>query len=100
MVKRQQMALGLMLTGSGCHTAAWRDPATPAGEQINFNYFKGVAQAAERALYDLVFIADSLYVDHLSRGAERRYPRDPHLNLEPITLLSALSAVTTRIGLG
>jgi FMN-dependent oxidoreductase (nitrilotriacetate monooxygenase family) len=97
---RQRMALGLMLSGSGCHTAAWRDPGSPVGEQINFNYFKGIAQAAERALYDMVFIADSLYVDHLPRGAERRYPRDPHLNFEPITLLSALAPMTTHVGLG
>jgi len=83
--------------GSGHHIAAWRHPDSPSIAGLDFQHFAQAAQAAEAAKFDLVFLSDSISV---------RSPDDPatHLaersaRLEPITLLSALAAVTERIGL-
>ncbi|PVX85867.1 FMN-dependent oxidoreductase (nitrilotriacetate monooxygenase family) [Paraburkholderia unamae] len=96
---RKPMPLALLLTPTGTHTAAWRHPDAPLHDAANFEYFRKIAESAERSYYDLLFIADSLFMSHGERGGERRYPRHPHLELEPLSLLSALSVVTKNIGL-
>ncbi|MEZ2410326.1 LLM class flavin-dependent oxidoreductase [Bosea sp. RCC_152_1] len=95
--KSRQLSLGAFLLTDGHHVAAWRSPQTPAGAAFDFGHFARVAQAAERAAFDLVFLADSSSI---------RFPESPSLHrtsraaqLEPITLLSALAPLTSRIGL-
>ena len=95
----KQMPLALVLTATGTHTAAWRHPDVPTDRATDFSYFRAIAENAERSRYDLLFIADSLYMNHSDRGGARRYPRYPYLAFEPLTLLSALSTVTRNIGL-
>ena len=95
-----RMKLALLLTGTGSHIASWRAPEAPVDRATDIDWFVEVARKAEAACYDLLFIADSVYVNDAGPAAEYRHPRHAHLSLEPLTLLSALSMVTRDIGLG
>jgi N-acetyl-S-(2-succino)cysteine monooxygenase len=92
------MKLGLFLYGTGHHIASWRDPGVVPDANRSLRHYIDITQTAERALFDFAFNADS----NSSFG-----PDDPEIwrrttngmRLEPLTLLGALSAVTTHIGL-
>ncbi|MDE1180872.1 LLM class flavin-dependent oxidoreductase [Paraburkholderia sp.] len=93
------LRLGAFLYPSGHHIAAWRHPKAQADAGVNFRHYVQLAQAAEAAKFDLVFLADGVGtrgddVEFLSRTAHSYVAQ-----FEPITLLSALAAVTERIGL-
>lgn len=93
------LSLGAFLYPSGHHIAAWRHPDAKADAGIDFQHYIALAQAAEAAKFDLVFLADGVGtrgddVEFLSRTAHSYQAQ-----FEPITLLSALAAVTQRIGL-
>jgi len=92
-----RMSLGLFLMGAGHHIAAWRLPDAPQGAATSFDHYREIAKAAEAAKFDMVFFADSASIrefGHASIGSDERAVR-----LEPLTLLSALSVATDRIGL-
>ncbi len=91
----RELHLGAFLMESGHHVAAWRDPGVPERAGLDFGLYRRLAQTAEAALFDLVFFADSVAVEE-GAGAER-FSRSARF--EPLTLLSALAAVTDRIGL-
>ncbi|WP_190287292.1 LLM class flavin-dependent oxidoreductase [Novosphingobium sp. LASN5T] len=93
------MKLALLMTGTGTHIASWRMAGAPVGRATDVGWFAEVARKAEQACYDMLFIADSLYVNDHPTGMELRHPRHAHLSLEPVTLLAALAMVTDRIGL-
>jgi FMN-dependent oxidoreductase (nitrilotriacetate monooxygenase family) len=85
------MKLGLFFAPAGHHLAAWRHPnAYPDGFDIRS--YVAFAQTAERACFDMVFVADvySLTPDGKHRDS---------LRFEPMTLLTALAMVTSRVGL-
>jgi len=87
----REMKLGLFFAPGGHHLAAWRHPdAYPTGFDIGT--YVDFAKAAERACFDMVFVADvfSLTADAQHRDA---------LRFEPLTLLSALAMVTKHVGL-
>ena len=95
----RQMKLGLSMRYLGYHAAAWRHPDVDPAGASKFTHFKRVAQTAERAGFDMVFLADGIGIrtrddppGALCRSAQTA-------ELEPLTLLSALSAVTEHIGL-
>lgn len=93
------LRLGAFLYPTGHHVAAWRHPHALADAGSNFRHYVQLAQAAEAAKFDLVFLADGSgtrgdNVDFLSRTAHSYVAQ-----FEPLTLLSALAAVTERIGL-
>ncbi|GLC92633.1 monooxygenase [Cupriavidus sp. TA19] len=97
--RNDQIRLGAFLYPSGHHIAAWRHPDAKADAGIDFRHYVELAQAAEAAKFDLVFLADGVGtrgddVEFLSRTAHSYQAQ-----FEPITLLSALAAVTSRIGL-
>jgi alkanesulfonate monooxygenase SsuD/methylene tetrahydromethanopterin reductase-like flavin-dependent oxidoreductase (luciferase family) len=89
---KRQLKLGHIIEGAGRTWTDWRHTAAEPGASTSFAYYKRRAQIAERAKLDFLFIADSLYITEKS---------SPHyLNrFEPITLLSALAAATSHIGL-
>lgn len=96
--EKRQLRLGAFFNPTGHHVASWRHPQSQADAGINFPHYMELAQTAERAKFDMVFLADNVcvrkaHIDALSRSAQYI------ANFEPITLLSALSAVTSRIGL-
>ncbi|MDQ3936812.1 MAG: LLM class flavin-dependent oxidoreductase [Actinomycetota bacterium] len=93
------MKLAAFLYPTGYHVAAWRHPEVPADAGVNFRHFAELARTAERGRFDFVFLADSVAIrgddlPALSRTAIRYIAQ-----FEPITLLSALAAVTEHIGL-
>jgi len=92
------MHLGLFINPTGHHQASWRHPDADADAGISFAHYRALARAAERERFDAVFLADNQVV----RGGEpesRRRVAQYVANFEPLTLLSALSAVTRQIGL-
>ncbi|HEY1608654.1 MAG TPA: LLM class flavin-dependent oxidoreductase [Paraburkholderia sp.] len=97
--RKGHLRLGAFLYPTGHHIAAWRHPHALADAGSNFRHYVQLAQAAEAAKFDLVFLADGSgtrgdNVDFLSRTAHSYVAQ-----FEPLTLLSALAAVTERIGL-
>src|SRR6266699_5877879 len=93
-----QMRLGAFFNPTGHHVASWRHPRAQADAGINFQHYAEITRTAERAKFDLVFLADNICVreanmEALSRSAQYI------ANFEPLTLLSALSTLTSHIGL-
>jgi len=91
-MSQRQIKLGAMIHGVGHGWGEWRHPDALADASVNFGFYKQQAQLAEGARFDFAFIADSLHIHAHS---------SPHyLNrFEPLTVLSALAAVTDHIGL-
>lgn len=92
MAKIRQMKLGAFIHGVGGHIAGWRHPEAQPDASIDFGFYTRQAQRAEAGKFDFVFIADGLFINEKSI---------PHFlnRFEPLTILSALAAVTSRIGL-
>ncbi|MBN9008166.1 MAG: LLM class flavin-dependent oxidoreductase [Rhizobiales bacterium] len=97
MTQTRQMKLGAFLYPYGHHIAAWRDPAGPIDASINFPSYIELAKTAERGLFDLIFMADSVTVAGGDNESLRRLSYVAWI--DPFTLLSGLAAVTSRIGL-
>jgi FMN-dependent oxidoreductase (nitrilotriacetate monooxygenase family) len=89
---KRQMHLGLFILGTGSHVAGWRHPGAMTSFQ-DFGQVQEIARIAERGRFDLIFMGDNLYADP---GAHPSYT----VRLEPMTMLAALAAGTSRIGLG
>ncbi|MFE4710705.1 LLM class flavin-dependent oxidoreductase [Paenibacillus sp. NPDC056722] len=92
MAKSKQLKLGALLHGVGGSTSTWRHPDAKPDASVNFELYKSWVQKAEEGKLDLIFIADGLYINEKSI---------PHFlnRFEPLTILSALAAVSTNIGL-
>jgi len=96
----KKMALGMLIgQAAGGHPASWLHPEANAHGATDIDYFRSLAQEAERGLFDLFFIADTpaARIDNLH--AWSRFPMFMNV-LEPVTLLTALAGATRRIGLG
>jgi FMN-dependent oxidoreductase (nitrilotriacetate monooxygenase family) len=93
----RQLALGaMMFFPAGEHISSWRHPGSETAGLLDFDYYKRIVQTAERGRFDMFFYADELYVwDRFESGVSHANSIRP----EPFTLLSALAAVTTHIGL-
>src|ERR1700741_720455 len=95
--QKRQMNLGAFIHETGQHVAAWRHPGACAESGTVFAQAVDVARTAERGKFDLLFLADSAAVSVFgSAGPKGR--RGKTVRFEPITLLSALAAVTTHLG--
>lgn len=92
------LKLGAFIMATGHHIAAWRHPLADADAGHNIEHYRGLAQTAERGLFDLVFVADSPAGWDGDRDAEVRSRVSHSAHFEPVTLWSALSQVTERIG--
>lgn len=79
------------------HTGAWRYPGAYADANFNFEHLKAFAQKLEAAKFDAFFMADHLAVLNMPVEALKR--SHTVTSFEPFTLLSALAAVTDKIGL-
>jgi len=97
--QKKQMALGAFLYPTGHHAAAWRHPNAQADAGINFRHYAQIAQAAEAAKFDMLFLADSAGARGEDWGALARFSTHYVAQFEPLTLLAGLAAVTERIGL-
>lgn len=91
MSRKRQIKLSAYLVGTGMHVASWRHPEAQADASIDIDYYKHLAQIAERGKFDIAFIADSLAINEESHpNILTRY--------EPITLITALAGATSKIG--
>jgi alkanesulfonate monooxygenase SsuD/methylene tetrahydromethanopterin reductase-like flavin-dependent oxidoreductase (luciferase family) len=90
---RKQVRLAAHFPGVN-NTTVWGDPA--AGSHIEFSSFARLAQTAERAMFDLFFLAEGL---SLREHAGHLHDLDVAGRPDAMTILSALSAVTEHIGL-
>ncbi|MET0186414.1 MAG: LLM class flavin-dependent oxidoreductase [Achromobacter sp.] len=93
----RQIKLGAFLMQTGHHIAAWRHPDAQADAGQNFQHYVDLARIAEAAKFDAIFLADSVGIRNAHQTSLHRTARAAHF--EPLTLLSALAAVTSRIGL-
>ena len=92
MSDKKMMRLGVFLSGSGGNMASWRHPSAVPDGAVNLAYYQGLTHKAEDAKLDFVFFGDGLYI------SEKSHPNFL-VRFEPLTLLAALSMVTTKIGL-
>jgi FMN-dependent oxidoreductase (nitrilotriacetate monooxygenase family) len=92
------MNLGAFVHETGQHVAAWRHPEAYAESGTVFAQAMDVARTAERGKFDLLFLADSAAVSVFGTQ-ESRGCMGKMVKFEPITLLSALAAVTSHLGL-
>ncbi|MEV8512202.1 NtaA/DmoA family FMN-dependent monooxygenase [Dactylosporangium sp. NPDC051484] len=76
------------------NTTVWSDPA--AGSQIEFSSFEHLARTAERGRFDFFFLAEGL---RLREQRGRIHDLDVVGRPDSLTVLGALAAVTTHLGL-
>nr|OQO27376.1 hypothetical protein B0A51_05268 [Rachicladosporium sp. CCFEE 5018] len=79
------------------HTGAWRYPGSYPDANFNLKHLISFIQKLEAAKFDAFFMADHLAVLNIPVEALKR--SQTTTSFEPFTLLSALSQVTSRIGL-
>src|SRR5215207_7497762 len=88
----RQLHLNLFIHSRGHHEASWRHPMSSPLPLTDIRYYQDLAQRAEAAHFDAIFLADQLALgDDVDQAAR--------IWLEPITALAAIAAVTERIGL-
>ena len=87
----RQMHLGMFLQGAGHHLAGWRYPGADSGSE-NLPHLVRQAVTAERAKFDMVFLADGL------TSSEDGHPSQI-ARFEPLMVLTAFAVATSRIGL-
>lgn len=81
----KQLHLSAFLAPYGHHVAAWRHPRTDLQATL-FDLYRHQARVAEDACLDAIFFADNVALTGVP-------------TLEPLTLLAALAATTTHLGL-
>ena len=89
---KRQLHLNLFIHSRGHHEASWRHPASSPLPLTDIRYYQDLAQRAEAALFDSVFLADQLALGGDVAQAPRTW-------LEPITVLAAMAVATSRVGL-
>jgi N-acetyl-S-(2-succino)cysteine monooxygenase len=96
--RQRFLKLGAFFHPTGHHVAAWRHEGAQIDAGTNFQHYVRLAQAAESAKFDLVFLADAVAIRDGNLEGLSRWPQYMAY-FEPLTLMSALAAVTSRIGL-
>lgn len=92
MSEQRKLKFGALIHGVGGSISGWRHPDIQTDASVSLEFYKEQAQKAEEGKFDLLFIADGLFINEKSI---------PHFlnRFEPLTILSALAAFTSRIGL-
>lgn len=91
-MSKTPIRFGVMLQGAGGHMNSWKHPAGPADASVNLDFYIRTTQKAEAHGIAFAFVADGLFINEKSI---------PHFlnRFEPISILSALATVTSKIGL-
>ena len=89
---RRTLHLNAFLMSTGHHEASWRLPESDPFANTDIRHYQRLAQIAERGKLDSIFFADSPVL-------WGQVGRRPSGALEPTVLLTAIAAVTERIGL-
>jgi FMN-dependent oxidoreductase (nitrilotriacetate monooxygenase family) len=88
----KKLKLGAVLDGLGWNHMAWQHPDMPSDASENLDFYIKQAQLAESAKFDTLFLVD---VSHVGPGNIPHY-----LSMfEGISIMSALSVMTKKIGL-
>ena len=95
--RKRFLRLGAYMRPATIHTGAWRYPGAFPDANFNFSHLKRFAQTLERGRFDAFFMADHLAVLNMPTESLKR--SHTATSFEPLTLLSALAAVTGRLGL-
>ncbi len=99
---RPQLHFGAFLYTPGQHSAGWRHPDAVPSTDMDFAWYVRMARTAERGCIDTLFFQDTAAING-SGGLDGKSPYRPaqgrQVQLEPVSLISALAAVTERIGL-
>jgi N-acetyl-S-(2-succino)cysteine monooxygenase len=94
----EKLHLGSFFHPTGHHVASWLDEGAQIDAGTNFRHYVELALISERAGFDLMFLADALATRDGRLDALKRWPQYMAY-FEPLTLLSAIAALTSRIGL-
>ncbi|BDZ51415.1 hypothetical protein GCM10025867_36560 [Frondihabitans sucicola] len=89
----RRLHLGISVSSAWTGGTAWRRPDSRVEDLNGAPLFIQIAQDAERAGLDFVFRADGLHLDR------ERLDRHPGGLLDPVPILAAIAATTSRIGL-
>ncbi|AXI08606.1 LLM class flavin-dependent oxidoreductase [Oceanobacillus zhaokaii] len=93
MPQDRKIKLAAYLVGSGMHVSSWRHKTSNPKASIDIDELTKQAKIAEIGKFDIAFVADSLAINHES------HPQILN-RFDPIVLITALAAATTKIGLG
>lgn len=99
---RRHLHFGAFLYTPGTHSAGWRHPDAVPQTDMHFPYYVEMARIAERGLLDTIFLQDTAAVSGsgaLDGTSPYRPANGRQVHLEPVSLIAALAAVTSRIGL-
>jgi len=91
-MSNKQLKLGAFFNLPGHHFASWRSPLTSPERTLDLDYFIELAQIAERGKFDTIFFADGF-------GQPLHEDSPSGIKIDPVVILSALTAVTKNIGL-
>lgn len=92
----RQIHLWAFLQGIGHYPSGWRHPGASPADVFTMDYYRRVGQLAERGRFDAIVFGDQLQ----SRGAGGHTPERLAMpTLDPVTLLTAIAAVTDHVGL-
>jgi FMN-dependent oxidoreductase (nitrilotriacetate monooxygenase family) len=90
---RRELHFTAFIWPAGYHESAWRVVREDPRSALGLPYYTEIARIAERGKLDSLFLADNIAI------AEYRVEYLPQTLFDPIEMLSALAAVTERIGL-
>lgn len=93
----RQMKLGAFLMAGGHHIGAWRHPDAVAEAGVDIDHFIGLAQMAEAAKLDMIFVEDAAAIRERNVNIASQAARST--GFEPLSLLAALAVNTSHIGL-
>src|SRR6201995_5616778 len=89
----RQLHVNAFIWPHGYHEAAWRVVDDDVRNVLGLSYYADIAGIAESGLMDSIFLADNIAI------AGYRATYLPQTQFDPISVLSALAAVTSHIGL-
>lgn len=95
------MHIALYLAEIGSQHGAWRHPRAGNTRPLDWRFYRDLAQKAERACLDMVFLADKLSVDDVYGGDFKATVESRALpqHVEPLSVIASLVGATTHIGL-
>ncbi|WP_034518824.1 LLM class flavin-dependent oxidoreductase [Actinomadura rifamycini] len=88
----RRMHLAVFARGLGAAHSVWRSPRTEPEKVHTLEHWTRVAQVAEQGKFDAVFVAEALNLSTSIGTDATEWP-------DAVSLVAALSAVTSRIGL-
>jgi len=93
----EMLKLGGFFHPTGNHVASWLSPDSQIDAGVNFKHYVQLAQTAERAKFDLIFVADAVAIRDGDLGPLSRWPQYMCF-FDPVPLMSGIAALTEHIG--